>query len=78
MAAHPIEVIKEAVAESSVVLVIIHNHKCDELQLSQDNIEMTNRIISACELVGIKVLGYIIIGDNDYFNFFNEGLIEER
>jgi DNA repair protein RadC len=75
---HPREVIKEAVAESSSALILIHNHPSGEPQPSQEDIEITNRIISACELVGIKVLDHIIIGDNNYFSFFNEGLIKEE
>jgi len=57
-------------------LVLIHNHPGGEHQLSKDDIEITNRIISACDLVGIRVLDHIIIGDNNYFSFFNEGLIK--
>jgi DNA repair protein RadC len=75
---HPREVIKEAVIESSAALVLIHNHPSGEPQPSQDDIEITNRIISACDLVGIKVLDHIIIGDDNYFSFFNEGLIKEE
>jgi len=75
---HPREVIKSAVTESSAALVLIHNHPSGEPQPSEDDIEITNRIISACELVGIKVLDHVIIGDNNYFSFFNEGLIKEE
>jgi len=75
---HPREVIKEAIAESASALVLIHNHPSGEPQPSQDDIEITNRIISACELVGIRVLDHVIIGDNNYFSFFNEGLIKEE
>ena len=32
---------------------------------------------TACELVGIRILNHVIIGDNTYFSFFNEGLIKE-
>jgi DNA repair protein RadC len=75
---HPREVIREAVTESAAALVLIHNHPSGEPQPSQDDIEITNRIISACELVGIRVLDHIVIGDNNYFSFFNEGLIKEE
>jgi DNA repair protein RadC len=75
---HPREVIKEAVVESSAALILIHNHPSGNPQPSQDDIEITNRIISVCELVGIKVLDHIIIGDNNYFSFYNEGLIKEE
>jgi len=75
---HPREIIKEAITESASALVLIHNHPSGEPQPSQDDIEITNRIISACELVGIRILDHIIIGDNNYFSFFNEGLIKEE
>lgn len=75
---HPREVIKEAIRESAAALVLIHNHPSGEPQPSQDDIEITNRIISACELVGIRILDHVIIGDNHYFSFFNEGLIKEK
>jgi DNA repair protein RadC len=74
---HPREVIKEAIIELATALVLIHNHPSGEPQPSQDDIEITNHIISACELVGIKVLYHIIIGDNNYYSFFNEGLIKK-
>lgn len=74
---HPREILKEAVTESAAALMLMHNHPSGEPQPSQDDIEITNRIISACELVGIKVLDHVIIGANNYFSFFNEGLIKE-
>lgn len=75
---HPREIIKSAVTESAAALVLIHNHPSGEPQPSQDDIDITNRIISACELVGIRILDHVIIGDNNYFSFFNEGLIKEK
>ncbi len=75
---HPREVVKEAITESSAAIILIHNHPSGEPQPSQDDIEITNRIISTCELVGIRVLDHIIIGDNNYFSLFNEGLIKEE
>jgi len=74
----PRELIKEAVTESATALVLIHNHPSGEPEPSPDDIEITNRLISACELVGIKILDHIIIGDNNYFSFLNEGIIKEN
>jgi len=75
---HPREVIKEALTESAAALILIHNHPSGEPQPSLDDVEITNRIISACDLMGLRVLDHVIIGDNDYFSFFNEGLIREE
>lgn len=74
---HPREVIKEAISESASAIVLVHNHPSGESEPSEDDIEITNRLISACKLVGLRVLDHIILGDNNYYSFLNEGLIEE-
>lgn len=66
---HPREVIKEAITESSSAFLLIHNHSSGEPQPGQDDIKITNRIISVCEPVGVKVLDHINIGYNNYFIF---------
>lgn len=73
---HPREVIKEAIAESSAAIVLVHNHPSGESEPSKDDIEITNQLISACELVGLRVLDHIILGDDNYYSFLNEGLIK--
>ena len=75
---HPREVIKEAITESASALILLHNHPSGESEPSQEDIEITNRLISACELVGIRVLDHVILGDNKYYSFYNEGLIKEK
>jgi DNA repair protein RadC len=75
---HPREVIKEAITESASALILLHNHPSGEPEPSQEDIEITNRLISACELVGIRVLDHVILGDNRYYSFYNEGLIKEE
>jgi type I restriction enzyme R subunit len=49
-----------------------------ETEPSSEDINITNRIIQACDFVGIKVLDHIIIGKNkeDYFSFANARLIK--
>jgi len=75
---HPREVIKEAITEAASALILLHNHPSGEPEPSQEDIEITNRLISACEVVGIRVLDHVILGDDRYYSFFNEGLIREE
>lgn len=75
---HPREVIREAIIESASAIILLHNHPSGEPEPSQQDIEITNRLISACELIGIKILDHIILGDNNYYSFYNEGLIKEE
>lgn len=74
----PKEVIKEATLRSAASVILVHNHPSGEASPSSEDIEITNRILKACDLVGVRVLDHIIIGKNreDYFSFAREGLIK--
>lgn len=74
---HPREIIKQAITESASPLILLHNHPSGEPEPSQEDIEITNCLTSACELLGIRILDHIIIGDNNYFSLLNKGLIKE-
>lgn len=75
----PKEIIKAATKESASALILVHNHPSGEPEPSKEDMEITNRIIKACDLVGLRVLDHIIIGKNrsDYFSFLDKGLIKE-
>lgn len=74
----PKEIIKEAVRESASALVLVHNHPSGESEPSEDDIEITNRLIKVCDLVGLRVLDHIIIGNDNYTSFLDKGLIKEK
>ena len=74
----PKEIIKEATLNSASSVILVHNHPSGEPEPSQEDIDITNRVIKSCELVGIKVLDHVIIGKNeeDFFSFTQAGLIK--
>lgn len=74
----PKEIIKEATLRSASSIILVHNHPSGETEPSSDDIQLTERLVKACELVGIKVLDHIIIGKNedDYYSFAKDGLIK--
>ena len=74
---HPREVIKEATKESASAVIFVHNHPSGESKPTESDIEITNRLFQACDLVGIRVLDHIILGADDYTSFVDEGLIKE-
>jgi len=73
----PKEIVKSASLKSASSIILVHNHPSGETTPSQDDIELTNRIKEACNLLNIKVLDHIIIGKNveDFYSFAKEGLI---
>ena len=74
----PKEIIKEATIKSASSIILVHNHPSGDTKPSADDIKLTNKIVDACNFVGIKVLDHIIIGKNreDYYSFTNQGLIK--
>ena len=74
---HPREVIKEAIKESAAAVIFVHNHPGGEPKPSEEDIEITNRLVQACDLVGIRVLDHVIIGGDGYMSFVDAGLMKE-
>ncbi|MFC3353738.1 JAB domain-containing protein [Sphingobacterium zeae] len=60
---------------NSVNIILSHNHPSGNLQPSNADRLITSRIIEAGELLNIKVLDHIIITDNGYLSFTDEGFM---
>lgn len=73
---HPREVFKSAVRRSAAALILVHNHPSGDPTPSRQDIELTQRLVEAGTLMGIKILDHLIIGDNKYISFRAEGLIK--
>ncbi len=72
---HPREVFAPAVRESAAAVLFIHNHPSGDPAPSQEDREITRRLKEAGELLGIKVLDHIIIGDGSYYSFVESGIL---
>lgn len=55
-----------------------NNHPSGEPKPREVDIEITNRLVQACDLVGIRALDYIIIGGDGYMSFVDAGLMKEE
>ena len=72
---HPRDVFKVAIKRNSNSMILIHNHPSGDPAPSNEDINITNRLIEAGNLIGIKVLDHIIIGDNRYISFKEKNII---
>ncbi|OQY38273.1 MAG: hypothetical protein B6229_06320 [Spirochaetaceae bacterium 4572_7] len=72
---HPREVFADALQDRSASLIITHNHPSGNLTPSNEDIEVTKRLIDAGELLGINVLDHIIFSETNYFSFKENSLI---
>lgn len=71
---HPREVFKTALLSSAAAIILLHNHPTGDTTPSREDIEITRRLREAGELLGVRVLDHIIIGDN-YLSFTSQGLL---
>jgi DNA repair protein RadC len=60
---YPREVVKQALADNAAAVILAHNHPSGISEPSQADIRITERLRKALELVDIRVLDHVIIGD---------------
>jgi DNA repair protein RadC len=72
---HPREVFLPAVRESAGAMVLVHNHPSGDPRPSDEDVAVTRRLIHASELLGIRVLDHVIVGDGTYASFREAGLL---
>ena len=75
---HPREVLKEVVKESAAAVIFLHNHPSGNPQPSQQDIELTSRLCESCQMMGVKVLDHIIIGEDQFYSFASMGQIRDK
>jgi len=71
---HPREVFAPAVRESAAAVLFIHNHPSGDPTPSREDLELTDRLRKAGELMGVRVLDHVIIGSGAYVSFADRGL----
>ena len=72
--ASPREIFLEALRHQAVSLILVHNHPSGDPEPSLEDIRLTKRIREAGELLDIRLLDHIIIGDNSYVSLKERGL----
>jgi len=63
------DILVSALKYNTVAFILIHNHPSGNPAPSQADLENTLKIKEAAQMVGIKLLDHIIIGDNCYYSF---------
>lgn len=73
---HPRDTFKTAVRESAAAVIFVHNHPSGDARPSQEDIQLTRRLVQAGDLLGIRVLDHVIVGDGAHFSFRDSGMID--
>ncbi len=72
----PRELILAAFRYRAVFIILVHNHPSGNPRPSREDLLLTERIQEACGLVGIPLMDHIVIGDQRYVSFHEEGLLQ--
>ncbi len=67
---HPREIFKEAYLLSASSIVCIHNHPSNDITPSKEDLDFTNKLVSLGNLQGIPIIDHIIVGNNNFYSFF--------
>ena len=70
------EVVAAAIRQNATGLIFVHNHPSGSPEPSQSDREVTRDLVYAARIMQIKALDHVIIGEDRYFSFAGEGLIE--
>ena len=72
---HPREAFKTAILSNAASIMAFHNHPSGETTPSQQDIQLTHRLYEAGELLGIKLLDHLIIGDGTFTSLKEKGYL---
>jgi len=73
--ADPKKIFKMALLNNACNMILCHNHPSGQLKPSEADIKLTKKMMQSGELIDIRVIDHLIIGDDKYFSFADEGLI---
>lgn len=72
---YPRDVIKYALDHFAAGMILVHNHPSGNCEPSRDDRELTRKMASLGGEMSIKVLDHLIIGENKYYSFRENGLL---
>lgn len=69
---HPRDILSNAIKLNASGIIIMHNHPSGDITPSNADIEITNRLMRASNIIGIPLLDHLITNTNDYYSFYKE------
>lgn len=66
---HPREVFRAAVRAAAAAIVLVHNHPSGDPTPSVEDNEVTRRLVTAGEILGIRILDHVIVAERGYHSF---------
>lgn len=74
---HPREVFREAAGASASAIVLFHNHPSGDPTPSPDDLALTQRLVRAGEVMGIRVADHLVLAHQHYYSFLEAGRLPQ-
>ena len=68
-------VMKEALLCGAAALALVHNHPSGSTRPSREDDNLTRQVRQSCELMNIRMVDHVIVTDNDFYSYADEGRI---
>ncbi|MCK5476162.1 MAG: DNA repair protein RadC [Candidatus Pacebacteria bacterium] len=72
---HPREVFSEAIKNKAASVIFVHNHPSGDPEPSEDDLEITKRLVNGGKILGIEVVDHIVVAKDRFMSFKEEKLI---
>ena len=72
---HPREVFKPAILANAAAVILVHNHPSGDPEPSAEDRAITDRLKHVGELLGIRVLDHLVVGEARYISFAEQQLL---
>lgn len=72
---HPREVFQNAIKNGAAAIIVTHNHPSGDPSPSDEDLQVTRRLVETGKIIGIPLLDHVIIGQNDSFSLKAHGLL---
>jgi len=73
---YPREVVRAALDNHAAALIFAHNHPSGDPQPSKEDMAITRQLVFACRIMGMTVHEHVIIGQDKYFSFADQGYLK--
>ncbi len=73
--ADPKKIFKLALEDNASSIILAHNHPSGSLKPSKSDMQLTEKCKEAGKFLDLPVMDHIIVGNDNYFSFADEGLI---
>lgn len=72
---HPREVFRPAITRAAAAIVLAHNHPSGDVTPSQEDLNLTARLVEAGRLLGIEILDHLIVSESRFLSLRSESYL---